>query len=495
VSLNYSTAQFLAAATLAPIGHAAMPMAESLLPPTLRDYQLDMLLEAARLMRAGYRRILLQLPTGGGKTVMAAALLGSASHLGYSAQFIVHRKELIKQTSATFTAMGIEHSFVAAKLPFDPSASIHLAGVQTLVNRLANLFPPNLKVIDEAHHAAAATWATVLAADPDAYIIGLSATPERLDGRGLDDHFDVMVLGPPVSWLIQQGWLSPFEFYAPDDPDMSEVPTHGGDFAKDPSAEVVDKPHLIGSIVEHYLRLAPGEQGIVFAANREHSRHIAAEFNAQGIPAMHVDGEMSDTERDWFDDSFRAGDTRIGVNVALFDEGYDVPNISYVGDGAPSRSMVKVRQRWGRDLRMAPGKTRAIICDHAGNALRLGDLPDTDRDWSLQGKAARKRNASSDDAEPIRQCTVCFRVSYSKTKVCPGCGAEYGPTKREIEQRDGELRRLEQIEQKKREKDEVEACRNYRDFHDLALKRGYENPDGWARMRRNMQTGRFFRGR
>lgn len=494
-------------ATLTPeIAHSVVPVHEDRLPTWLYDWQFDMLLEAAALMRQGYRRILIQCPTGGGKTRMAAALMLVAAQMGSTSQFMVHRKELIKQTSKTFTEIGLPHGFIANGWPLSTDAATTLAGIQTLVNRLRMILPPDLVVVDECHHAVSATYTRVLNAYQDSFIIGLSATPERLDGRGLDEHFDVMVKGPSVSWLIENGYLSPFEFYGPDNPDMSGVPSTAGDFQVDAAAEVVDKPDLVGNIVEHYLRLAPGEQGLVFAVNREHSRHIAAEFNANGVPAMHVDGDTPDDERDYFDDAFRAGDIRMGVNVDLFGEGYDVPNISYVGDGGPSRSRVKVRQRWGRTLRIFKGKIRGIISDHAGNWERLGDLPDMDCDFSLQGRAKRSRGVS-DDADPVRQCLQCYRVYPSFMSVCPGCGAAATPTKREIEQRDGDLKRIERAAaaiQKAKDaalrKAEEKACREYADFYHLAMKRGYGDQNHcvkWAKMKMKFRANaaaRFRRG-
>lgn len=460
----------------------------------LRDYQWLMLLEAARLMRIGHRRILLQAPTGAGKTVIATALMGGAARQGLSSEFIVHRKELIKQTSVAFTARGLTHGFVAAGWPNDPNTGITLAGVQTLANRLAGLFPPNLVICDEAHHATSETWARVLSSYKDAYVIGLTATPERLDGRGLAEHFDVMVQGPSVATLIRRGFLAPFEFYAPVIPEMDGIASVGGDFAVGATAAVVDKPKLVGDIVEHYLRLAPGEQGIVFAVSREHSRHIAAAFQGEGVAARHVDGSMSDKERDRFDAEFRAGDIRIGVNVDLFGEGYDVPNITYVGDAAPSRSLSKVMQRWGRALR--PPK-RAVICDHAGNSVprHLGGrghgLPDTARTWSLQGRPKKKSNGAGQDAEPITQCKTCFRVYPSVAARCPGCGVEPPPKPRVVQTEAGTLTKLEKqelaLERSKRLRREVWACTTFSEMISLAKARNYDRPKGWASIQCKMR--------
>lgn len=465
---------------------------------SLRDYQLDMLLEAARFMSLGVRRILLQLPTGGGKTVMAQAMLGSAQRLELLSQFIVHRKELVEQTSKTFAGGGLKHGFVASGYPADYDANLILAGVQTLANRLDLVLPPNLIVLDEAHHATADTWARTLAEFPEAFVVGLTATPERLDGRGLDDHFDVMIEGPSVAELIARGFLSSFDYFAPGVPDLSKARTDAA------AAEIMDKPTLIGDMVEHYLRLAAGQPGIVFASNREHSRHLVDAFQGSGVRALHVDGDMSQKERERADAAFRAREVDLLSNVDLFGEGYDVPGIVYCGLGRRTQSLALYRQQVGRDLRpvyadgmpinsdaarlaaIAAGpKPRGIICDHAGNVFQHG-FPDEDIEWSLQGKAGRPRGAS-DDATPVKQCMTCYRVSRSIVSICPGCGTEFVVVKRRISVAEGQLARLEREELKRRQAQqrriEEQNCKSHADFVSLARARGYDEPEKWAKVK------------
>jgi len=479
-------------ATLTPeIAHSVVPIREHLLNPViLRDYQLDILRKVAALMRQGFRRVLIQLPTGGGKTVLAGQALLSANVCGFTAQFVVHRKELINQTSESFERMGLDHGFIAAGRPLDLMASTTLAGVQTLANRLDVVLPPNLVVVDEAHHAVAGTWERVMDAYPDAFILGLTATPERLDGRGLGDHFDVMVVGPSVAELIERGFLSPYDYYAPSRPDTHALHTLGGDFNKAEASELMDRPELIGDTVEHYLRLAKGEQGIVFAASREHSRNLAAAFVGEGVRAAHVDGTM-DKERARIDAMFRAGDLDIMTNVDLFGEGYDVPGIVYCGLARPTKSLSLFMQQCGRALRPAPGKSRAIICDHASNVF-THLFPDEEREWTLEGRTRRKRGAVNDDADPVRQCLTCFRVYPSIVKTCPGCGTEHQASPREIKIREGQLEKLEREMLKKKNaetrKAEEKACVTHADFLTLAVTRGYENPGAWARLRMNMKS-------
>lgn len=463
-------------------------------PVSLRYYQLDMLLEAALLMRLGYRRILLQLPTGGGKTRMAAALFASTASMALTGEFIVHRKELLKQTSESFSEFDLDHSFVAAGFDMDPDATLRLSGVQTLVKRLADLLPPNLAVIDEAHHATAASWDRTMAAyEPDTYIIGLTATPERLDGRGLDDHFDAMVCGPTVAELIEQGFLSDFDYYAPPgQPDLTGVRSTAGDFNKGAIAELMDKPKLIGDVVEHYQRLAAGQKGIVFASSVNHSRHMAEMFIQNGVNAAHVDGAMKPKERDRVVDAFRDGALDVMTNVDLFGEGFDVPAVVYCGLARPTKALSLYLQQAGRALRVIEGKDRAIICDHAGNAFRHG-MPDEDREWSLAGRPKKRGGSGPDDAMPVRQCLICYRVSPSTVQICPGCETEFPPVRREIETEAGTLTKIEKAALKRqaqiKRKIEERQCETYRDFKELAERRGYKNPAGWASVQKSLRRG------
>lgn len=475
------------------------PVIPSLLPTEiLRFYQFDLLVEVARLMALGHRRILVVLPTGGGKTRMAAAMIQSASSQDLASHFVVHRKELIEQTSETFAENGIDHSFIATKMNYDPDMATTLAGVQTLVRRLADIFPPNLAVIDEAHHATAASWDAVISnyMDSDTFIVGLTATPQRLDGKGLDNHFDAMVVGPSVAELIEWGFLSPFEYYAPGIPDLTGIRTTAGDFNRKDIASLMNEPKLVGDIVDHYQRLAAGQRGIIFAASRDHSKAIIRQCLDRGIRAAHVDGDTKD--RSDIVEAFRGGEYDLMSNVDLFGEGFDVPDIVYCGMGRPTDSLSMFRQQAGRAFRMFEGKTTAIIADHAGNAFRHG-LPDDDIEWSLAGRVKGNRSGAGpvDDGFSIRQCKRCFRVVRSNVKICPGCETEFPVQVREVKTEAGQLSKLERAEIKEAAKvarvAENKACMSKEDFRRLAVKRGYKNPGGWAKLQMRMKNGEFFR--
>lgn len=457
----------------------------------LRDYQLEIVLEVIRLMLMGYRRILIQLATGGGKTKIAEAILGIVRELGFAGQFIVHRKELINQTSKTFLEAGIPHGFIASGRPIGYEDALTIAGVQTLVSRLGLDRTRDLLMPDEAHHCVSASWTKVLNHNRDAFVVGLTATPERLDGRGLDEHFEVMVCGPSTAELIEMGYLSEFDYYAPHVPDLSKVGSIAGDYAQAGVVEVMDKPKIIGNIVEHYLEVAKGLPGIGFAPSREYSRKAVDAFNANGVRAMHVDGGSSDEDRAYADAAFREGAVDLLSNVSLFGEGYDVPGAVYCGDWSSTKSVINFLQRDGRVLRIAKGKPRAIIADHAGNWTRHG-MPDDERNWSLKGRAARLSETKPSDATPVRQCMTCYRVWPSTVPVCGQCGTEFPSQVRQVIEEAGKLSKVDRDALKKKtaalRKAEEKACGSQRELADLARARGYENPDRWAKMKMSFRN-------
>lgn len=459
-----------------------------------RDYQLDMLLDLVEAIDAGYRRILLQLPTGGGKTKLATALLASATR----AQFIVHRKELIDQTSRAFTEAGVPHSFVAANRPFDPDAAVLIAGIVTLAARLGVVLPPHIVIWDEAHHLNAATWAEVMAAYPDAIHIGLTATPQRLDGQGLGEHFETMILGPSVRWLIDNAYLSEFDYYGPP-----------------PAAE--DDAALLGDVVDHYLEHARGKPAIIFATNREHGKTLTAEFVARGVRAIFVDGTMTDRQRDRADKLFRSGEAEVFVNVNIAGEGYDVPNVAYCGIARRTQSLSWFLQMVGRALRPVyesgfdlshlegrqdaiiwGSKPRAIICDH-GNNWFLHGMPDDERAWTLDGRLKGSGAGCNADAMPIHQCMNCYMITPSVVRVCPGCATEFPTQTRNIRIKAGTLTKIDR-ELARQQKDEARKaaailrkaeerdCKNHQELTELARRRGYKNPPGWATLRMKFRS-------
>lgn len=443
----------------------------------LRPYQLDLIDKTRALMKEGCKSILIQSPTGSGKTLLTAHMLHTAASKGMRSWFVVHRKELIDQSARAFKLEGLEHGIIAAGYGKSYGRSIQLASIQTLAKRFGQYRAPSLIVWDECHHIAASSWKKIYEANPNSYHIGLSATPQRLDGKGLVAFFEKMVNGPSVSWLIENGFLSKYRLYAPASVDLSNVHKRMGDYAKDELTTAVDKPKITGSAVEHYKKYAAGKRAIVFAVSVEHSKHIVEEFQKEGFNAEHVDGETPQEERARSVERFREGNTQILSNVELFSEGFDLPSVEVAILLRPTQSLGLYLQQCGRSLRPFDGKQNAILLDHVGNVERFG-LPDQDREWSLECRDKSKGEYQAS----VRICPFCFGA-FSSSPLCPFCGAIMPLKSREIETVSGDLKEIDEAAQlalKLKWKKEQGMQKGYSQLVTLAKERNYKKPEAWA---------------
>jgi superfamily II DNA or RNA helicase len=443
----------------------------------LRPYQEELITAARSELLAGERSVLMVAPTGAGKTALAAFMLGTASARGKRCWFLVHRRELVTQSSRTFDKVGIDHGIVSAGFAASPKSLVQICSVQTLIKRMATVPAPDMIVWDEAHHIASESWAKIFSMFPSAIHIGLTATPCRLDGRGLGDWFGVMVQGPTTKSLIGGGFLSPYRYFAPSNPDMDGVKSRGGDYIGSEVADKMDKPSVTGDAIKHYRRLCNGARAIVFAANIQHSKNVVAQFSSAGYPAAHVDGTTERTERDKILRDFELGRILIVSNVDLFGEGFDLPAIEAAILLRPTQSTGLFLQQVGRSLRMSEGKTQAVILDHAGNVFRHG-LPDEIREWSLDAKPKTKREKA--EKKSIKQCPNCYGAHEAELRICPCCGHEYIVEARKLELRDGELAEVSPEEISKLRRKEQASAKSIDDLITLATARRYKNPRAWA---------------
>ena len=283
----------------------------------LRPYQDRAVAEIRAAFNHGARRVLFVLPTGGGKTTVFSYVTSAAAARGNRVCVLVHRQELVDQVSGSLTAMGVLHGIVAGGYP-ETTAPVQVASVASLVRRLDRTEPFDLLIPDEAHHAVAGSWKAVLDAMPRAFVLGVTATPERLDGRGLGDAFEVMVTGPSVAELTSDGFLVPAVVYAPPvGVDLSRVRTRGGDYASGELAEAMSDKAVVGNAIEHYARLCRGVPAVAFCAGVHHSRGVAERFNVAGFRAAHVDGETEKGERRRLIAALGSGDLDVLTNAGL----------------------------------------------------------------------------------------------------------------------------------------------------------------------------------
>jgi superfamily II DNA or RNA helicase len=306
-----------------------------------------------------------------------------------------HREELIKQAAdkleiITNDPVGI----IKAGYPTNYDRQIQVASVQSLTRRLKHCPEFDLIVVDEAHHSTSRTYRDILNRFPNARVLGVTATPIRLDGKGFRGIFDELICGVTVAELIASGSLSQYKYIATEvSMSVDGVGKRQGDFKAEEVAKANPVAGLAGDVVKSYRDYLEGKQAVIFCINVEHSIAIAEHFKAAGIIAHHLDGNTPSMERADVMTQFRDKQIQVLTNCALFDEGLDIPSLDGVILARPTQSLSRFLQMVGRALRPCEGKDRAIIIDLAGNYERLG-MPDDMRVWTLDGIEKKQRKQS-----------------------------------------------------------------------------------------------------
>lgn len=414
-------------------------------------------------------------PCGSGKTVIFSFLTSEISKRGKIVWILVHRDELVEQVSQTLEAFNVEHSFIAAGRGH-VVCRVYVCSVFSVARR-SDLQPPDVVIVDEAHHAIKnSTWGKLLARFPNALRIGVTATPQRLSGEPLSDLFDEMILGPSVAELIEMGSLSKYKAFAPPGIDVSQLATRAGDFARGQLAAAADKPTITGDAIREYTRLAAGKRAVAFCVSIEHAKNVAAQFTASGYPALCLDGTMSrELRRDVVRD-FREGKIQVMTSCDIISEGFDLPAIEVAIMLRPTKSLALWIQQSGRALRPFPGKEYALLLDHAGNIERHG-LPDEDRVWSLEGRLKKK---GADKGPTVKVCPKCFAAQFSGRASCSFCGYVFDVSPREVQHVEGDLVEVDpQVLRQQRLREQAEA-ETLEDLIRLAKIRRYKSPYRWA---------------
>lgn len=424
----------------------------------LRPYQKELIQKTYESMANGNKRPLVVAPTGSGKTAMFAWMAEQTQAKNNNVWFLVHRVELFDQTVETFEKFNIERK------------SIYVG----MIRRQNKDFPdPDLIVLDEAHHSTAGTWQKIINRFPDSYIIGLTATPCRLDGAPLGFVFDDLVVGPTTADLIESGYLSEYRYFSINIADLEDLKTRGRDYDSSDSAGRLIT--VCGDVVKHFKKYAAGLQAICFCASVEHSKEMARVFRENGISAEHFDGTTLKKKRKELVNKFKNKEIQILSNVELIGEGFDMPDCDCVIQLRPTKSLSLYLQQCGRALRPRENKV-AIILDHVGNHTRHG-LPCDPREWSLETRIKEKPKFDEKGQFIIRQCENCFAVYSATLGNCPECGNEYRPAGVEI--RNLHKYELEEIKRTHISKPlSVDEAENYQDLLAIAKQRGYKT--GWA---------------
>ncbi|MBR1237659.1 DEAD/DEAH box helicase [Bradyrhizobium sp. AUGA SZCCT0182] len=388
---------------------------------TLRPDQISLKKRASEHLRQGYKRVGVEAPTGTGKTVVAASMLGSAAERGFRSWFICHRRELLKGASSKFAAVNVDHGLIASGLRANPWPLVQVCSISTLLRCYEHLEKPRFVIWDEAHHLSARSWSQIHAYLPDAFHIGLSATWIRRDGAGLDQHFQVLVRSPDFDWFKRRGILVPYRHLAPNEMDLTGVRTRMGDYVRGELAAVGERYRIDQAAVTAYRKHVAGKRTIVFAVCVEESEKVVTCFRAAGISAEHVDAKTGETERDAIIERFARGETAVLSNVDLFGEGFDLPAVEAVLMLRGTQSLSLHLQQIGRCLRPSPGKTCATVIDLVGNWRRHG-LASEARQWSLEARPRTIGTMRND----LWRCEACTAVNASGPS-CEACGAPPRP--------------------------------------------------------------------
>lgn len=437
----------------------------------LREYQKKAVDDLRNAFKT-YKNVLYCLPTGAGKTAIFSYITSRISERNKSVYILVHRQELLLQASKKLAEYGIPHGRISANSSISKDL-IQVCSVQTFANRLRYYNKPDLIIIDECHHAVASSYQAILNYYPIAKVLGVTATPERLDGNGLGSIFQKLIIGPGISELIDMGYLSRVKVFAPQQIDFSRIKTSQGDYSKNQASEILDTPKITGNAIEHYRKYATGKPGIVFCVTIKHAHDVANEFNLAGIPAKCIDGTMDSQTRK----QIIAGlgvEYKILTSCDIVSEGTDIPAVSVAILLRPTLSLGLYLQQVGRCLRPYPGKDYAIVLDHVGNCHRHG-LPDDEREWSLN--SVKRTRKSIEEKVKIRTCSKCYTVFNPTKTTCPNCNEQYEIINKLPEIEEGELEEVKKQEQINKRR-MIAQAKDLKTLQEVGKKLGY-NP-GWA---------------
>jgi DNA repair protein RadD len=414
----------------------------------LRDDQTEALANLRRVVAAGKRRIVMQAPTGFGKTVLAAAIVTHAYTKRRRVLFTVPAISLVDQTVEMFHSQGIgDIGVIQANHPMtDWSKPIQIASVQTLMKK-GELPDADVVMIDECHKffTVYKTWLH-LDVGFKAPVIGLSATPWT---KGLGQYYEELIVASTTQEMIDKGRLSDFKVYAPSSPDLSEVRTVAGDYHEGDLSRVMSEGELIADIVLTWLRLGEDRPTLCYAVDRAHAKKLQHQFEAAGIRTGYQDAYTNDQERLKNKTYFHHGRYKVICNVGTLTTGIDW-DVRCIVMARPTRSDMLFTQIVGRGLRTAKGKNYLLVLDHSDNHLRLGAVTDIDQSYTgLNMGEPLSQHANRTEGFPKRKkCPKCAYVKPPKVSTCPQCGFK-PEMQSKIEPKEGELRELKRVKREK----------------------------------------------
>lgn len=361
---------------------------------SLRDYQIKNKRSICELWTEK-KSIMLQMPTGTGKTRLFSSLLkdiqvyANDHEIEVNCLVMVHRMELVDQIVKELNkSYGLVSGIIQAGYKQEPELNIQVASVQTLSRRLEIWKQKefDIVIVDEAHHVPAESYRTILKSFPRAKVLGVTATPYRLSGEGFTDIFEELIISPSVKQFIEKGILSGYDYYSVRQNsdiqrELDSVKTlQNGDYTDADMSRICDNDHIRAQIVETYQKYAPGKKGIIYTINKKHNCNLCEDFNRVGIRTVAIDSSTPKDVRNGYIDAFKAGEIDIICNVNIFSEGFDCPDIEFIQLARPTQSLSMYLQQVGRGLRVSAGKEKCVFLDNVGLYNRFG-LPSANRKW------------------------------------------------------------------------------------------------------------------
>jgi superfamily II DNA or RNA helicase len=448
---------------------------------TLYGYQTEAIDRVRQSIAEKRKRIILQLPTGAGKTIIASEIIRRGYERGKRWIFTCPAIELIDQTVAKFAAHGIyDVGVIQADHPMtDYSKPIQVASVQTLARR--SIPKVDGVIIDEAHRMYRSTidW---MGQDEWSHIpfIGLTATPWA---TGMGRIWDHLIIGSTTAQMIEQGYLSKFRVFAPSHPDLTGVKTVRGDYDETQLSKVMSNKSLVADVVTTWVEKAEHRPTLVFAVDRAHARALCDQFQASGVKCGYVDGTTPKLEREQVRKNFERGEFEVVCNVGVLTTGVDW-DVRCIVLARPTRSEMLYVQMIGRGLRTANGKDDCLILDHSDTTLRLGFVTDIHHDRLSQGKIEHAKIKTLEPQKP-RECFACHAVMPKAAMICPECKTAIkigkGSRDHNVDTLPGELVELESRRSKKKESrfhTMADKARFYSELKAFQLERGYR--DSWS---------------
>jgi len=452
----------------------------------LYDYQQEAIDLVRKEYARGHRKVVLQLPTGAGKTFIAMNIIQDAINKGSRVAFVVDGIELLEQASEAADNFGIRHGVIQGMhWRHAPDEALQICTIQTLKNRSKEF---DFAIIDECHvtFKAQVEWMKKFDGEDykKTYFLGLSATPWT---KGMGKNWDSLVKTVETKDLIERGKLTPFRVFAPETPNLVGVTTTAGDYNQKQLGKVMNNSDLVANIVKTWKEKGEDRQTVVFCVNIAHAEEVNQQFVDAGVNCAVISSKTDPEERMSIVKRFKAGEITVVANCMVLTKGFDHPAVSCLVLARPTRSLMVHYQQIGRGIRTAEGKENCLIFDHAGNHLRLGFATDLTPSNLCDGTKTKASKKEKEERLPT-ECPKCKAVKPPKVLECPECGFVTKPPVIESEVTVDENGNLIEVVGKRSVSPEIKQ-KFYAELLYIANSRGYK--EGWASWKHKERFGHF----